>query len=241
MMKHHHTPFLAVALAATSAFAEVKVEVVNVSEQRALVSFNSGLQILAKLTGPEMLKAYAIRVSVEGKDDAGKPLVESPNPFRRDGFEVSEVAAPEREVSFYFANPPRAAKAISVTGTAEVSIPSRDPAATVTVALAKGAGKPIENAALKAAEVSISFKTPEGDELEYTIIDPKKVVVGVELVGADGKALATNGTSASDNNGVVTQTISLANRAPKGMAAKVHLVTEKSILKVAVKIETPLP
>ena len=43
-MNHNRTRFVAFALASTSALADVKLEVVNVSEQRALVSFNSGLQ-----------------------------------------------------------------------------------------------------------------------------------------------------------------------------------------------------
>ena len=255
----------AAALAQT-AFAEVKVTVGDISDKRTTGKFFAGLEIELKLSGPELADAKGIRTTVKSAtDDTGKPLPKAENRFRgKDGFEELQKAfgggfgdkkADEFQVKLEFENPPRAAKAIkALEGSIELLVPSKDPAAVITASVAKDSGKPLENAALKAAGVQFSLRKPGKEEkkesgslgfggslgetdLGYEIKDPNNKVASVEFFDAAGKKLESNGRMSSGFGGAKTVTITFNARPPADAVGKIYVVTDKSVVTVPLALK----
>ena len=266
------------ALAATfahAAFAEVKVTVGDISDMRRTDKFFGGLEIELNLSGPELAEAKGIRTTLKSAtDDTGKALVKSEQHFDiNDGLRELQKAfggrfeelpkafgggfggdkkADEFQVKLEFANPPRSAKAIkALEGTIELLIPSKDPASIITASVAKDAGKPLENAALKAAGVQISLLKPGGtddkkvgsedgfdeNDLGYKITDPNKKVGSVEFFDAAGKKLESNGHGMGGFNGYNIVRISFNAKPPADAVAKIYLVTDKSVFTVPLALK----
>lgn len=247
-----------------AASAAVTVAVGEISDKRTTGKFFAGLEIDLKLTGPELATAKGIRTVVTAAtDDAGNPLKNKDNRFSADGFEelqkafgggFGEKKGDEFQVKLEFANPARAAKAIkSVTGSIELLLPQQDPASVITASVAKDAGKPLDNAALKAAGVEIKLLKPEPgakkpaglsfspslgeNDLGYEIKDPKKKVASVEFFTAAGKKLETQGRMSSGFNDSKTVSISFKEKPPVDSVAKIYIVTEKSVLTVPLNLK----
>jgi hypothetical protein len=256
------------ALAATlahTAFAEVKVAVGDISDKRTTGKFFAGLEIELKLSGPELAQAKGIRTTVKSAtDDTGRAIAKSENRFGGDGFEELQKAfgggfsdekkAEEFQVKLEFENPPRAAKAIkSLEGSIELLIPAKDPAAIITASVAKDAGKPLENAALKAAGVQISLRKPGKEEkkesglsfggslgendLGYEIKDPKNRIASVEFFDAAGKKLESNGRMSSGFGDSKTVTLNFSAKPPADAVAKIYVVTDKSVVTVPIALK----
>ena len=247
---------------AHTALAEVKVSVGDINDKRGTGNFFTGLEIEIKLSGPELAEAKGIRTKVKSAtDDAGKALTKSEDRFGgKDGFEElqkafgggfnSDKKAGEFQVKLEFKNPPRAAKAIkSLEGSIELLIPSKDPAAVITASVAKDAGKPLENAALKAAGVQFSLrkhgvKDTGGlggelgeSELGYEIKDPNSKIASVEFFDASGKPLESNGRMSSGFGGAKTVTITFNSKPPADAVAKIYVVTDKSVVTVPLALK----
>ncbi len=233
-----------------SAFAEVKVEVGDISDKRTTGQFFAGLEIALKISGPELAECKALRVVVKGaKDDAGKAVEVEEDRFNEGGFQPpqkgfgsggfgggsGEKKKDEFELKMEFKNPARSAKSITVDGAVELLVPSKDPTATVTADVAKEAGKALDNAALKAAGVSITLKEVKGSDVGYIITDPNKKVAAVEFCSPDGKTLESNGRSTNGFAGKKDVGISLKDAAPAGVTAKIYLLTAKSVVSVPLK------
>lgn len=227
------------------AHAEVKVSVGEISDKRTTGKFFAGLDLELKLSGPELAECKGLRVVVkEAKDDTGKVVKVSENRFGGGGFEAprqsfgggfGEQKKDESAAKIELENPARGAKTIALDGVVELLIPSKDPAAVVTVDVAKQAGKALENDPIKAAGITLTFKAPKDSEAGYTIADPKQKVASVEFCSADGKPLETQGSMSSGFGGKKDVTINLRNAVP-GMTAKVYLLTEKSLVAVPLKL-----
>ena len=254
----------AIALAQT-AFAEVKVTVGDISDKRTTGKFFSGLEIELKLSGSELGEAKGIRTTIKSAtDDAGRPLQKAEDRFgSKGGFEELQKAfgggfsgdkkADEFQVKLEFENPPRASKAIkALEGSIELLIPSKDPAAIVTASVAKDSGKPLENAALKAAGVEFSLRKPGKEEkkeaggfggslgendLGYEIKDPKNKVASVEFFDAAGKKLESNGRMSSGFNDSKTVTMTFNAKPPADAVAKIYVVTDKSVVTVPLALK----
>jgi hypothetical protein len=242
-MKFITSLFLATAI---FAHAEVKVTLGEVSDRRTTGQFMQGLEIQLKLSGPELAECKGVRVVVkDAKDNAGKDVPVEKDPFTNGGFAALEKAfgsfgnnkGDEFEVKLKLKNPARAAESLAINGAVEFLMPSKDPASTLTVDVAKEAGKPLANEALKAGGVTITLNAPKADEMTYKIADPNKKVSSVEFCSADGKALETNGWSSSGFGGAKDVTIRLRDKAPAGVVAKVYVLTEKSVVSVPLKLE----
>lgn len=251
---------IAAALAHT-ALAEVKVAVGDINDKRTTGKFFAGLDIELKLSGPELAEAKGIRTKVKSAvDDTGKAMEKSENRFDGDGFGelqkafgggFGEKKADEFQVKLEFANPQRAAKSIkSLEGTIELLMPSKDPAAIITASFAKDAGKPLENAALKAAGVELTLNAPGakskvaggfgggGDnDLGYEIKDPNGKVASVEFFDAAGKKLESNGRMSSGFGGSKTVSVSFNAKPPADAIAKIYVVTEKSVVTVPIALK----
>lgn len=245
------------AFAATTAFAEVKVSVSEISDKRTTGKFFKGLELQLKFAGPEVVDAKGMRVVIEkATDDTGKDLEKPENSFydekdfqeiQRSNFGLSDEERDAKDITTFkleFANPPRSAKSIkSLTGSVEFLLPKGDPASIVTASVAKDSGKPLDNAALKAAGVEFTLKGIKGNDISYTINDPKGAVASVEFVGKDGAALETNGRMSSGGfGGGKSVSISFSDTPPADATAQIYLVTAKSLVKVPVKlVDVALP
>jgi hypothetical protein len=247
-------------------FAEVKVTVGDINDKRTTGKFFAGLEIELKLSGPELAEAKGIRTTVKAAtDDTGAALTKQENGFSKsDGFEELQKAfgggfgddkkGDEFQVKLEFANPPRAAKAIkALNGGIELLIPAKDPAAVITASVAKDAGKPLDNATLKAAGVEFTLLKPGKEEkkdagfgfggslgendLGYQIKDAKKRVASVEFFDAAGKKLESNGRMSSGFNDSKTVTLSFNAKPPADAVAKIYVVTEKSVVTVPLALK----
>ena len=226
--------------------AEVKVTVGDISDKRTTGHFFSGLDVDLKISGPETTECKGLRVVVKDvKDDTGKAVKVRENGFNEGGFEDPKKGfgsfgsgdkKDELQAKVELENPARTAKTFTLDGAVELLIPSKDPAGVLTVNVAKEAGKPLANDALKAAGATITFGTTKGSEAHYTITDPGKKVASVEFCSADGKPLETNGHMSSGFNGKKDVTVNLSNDPGAGMTAKIYLITPKSVVSVPLKL-----
>jgi len=140
------------------------------------------------------------------------------------------------QVMINLANPERAAKTVKLAGKLELWSPKADPASVVTAKVAWDAGKPLDNPALKAAGVEITFHPPVADRLAYELKDPKGKVAAVEFCTADGKAQQTYGDRFKCVRGSRGVTVNVPNLRD-GVLAKIYLLTEKSLLLVPFKMD----
>jgi hypothetical protein len=231
--------------AAGLAQAEITVTVGDVSDQRSTGEFSARLEIKLLLSGAELADVKGMRLKVSSAtDDTGKNLAdEKIQRMFADEFKPLEEpfgAGPKKKGEFEAAidltNPERAAKTVKLSGKLELMSPKADPTSVVTASLAKDAGKPLTNPAMKAAGVEITLQAPKGDELGYKIKDPKGKVAAVEFCAADGKPLKTNGTSSMGFGGSKTVSVTVAKQ-PEGVVAKIYLLTEKSVVTVPFKLD----
>lgn len=70
------------------------------------------------------------------------------------------------------------------------------------------------------------------NDLQFRIQDPNKILVRVEVISADGKAIDTNGRSKSSSNGEDVYTHSYNQGIPKGAGLKIYYATPKSMVNV---------
>ena len=241
-MKHIVPLLLATA---ALAHAEIAVTVGEVSDKRTTGEFFAGLEIKLRLSGPELADVRGLRVNVaSATDDTGKSLVdEKKRGMFADEFKpLEEPFGPgpkkkgESEVTLDLVTPPRAAKILKLSGTLELMSPKADPASVVTAKLATDAGKPLEQAAMKAAGVEITFKAPKGGELSYKLKDPQHKVASVEFCDAAGKPLKTNGASSMGFAGSKDVSVNV-EKLPEGVQAKIYLLTRKSLVSVPFKMD----
>ena len=259
MMKPLLRATFALALAHV-AFAEVKVTLGDINDKRTSGKFFAGLEIELKLSGPELAEAKGIRTTVKSAtDDSGKALPEPENRFgSKSGFEelqkgFGDDKADEFQVKLEFGNPPRAAKAVKeLTGSIELLIPAKDPAAIISASVTKDAGKPLEDAVLKAASVEFTLTAPGGagkknaafglggageNDINYEIKDPNNKVASVEFFDAGGKKLESNGRMSSGFSDSKSVTITFNAKPPADAVAKIYVVTEKSVVTVPLALK----
>ena len=241
-------------MVATAAFAraEVGLTVGEVSDKRTTGEFFKGLEIKLELTGTELADVKGVRVKVDSAvDDTGQNLVDSKkvrvfaNDFEKlektFHFASDKNKNDSYQVELSLANPARAAKTVKIAGKIELISPVSDPASVVSVEVAKNAGKPLENAALKAAGVELTFSPPKEKEIQYVLEDAGSKLASVEFVTADGKPVKTSGTSSWGGMGSKTVTTSVDGN-PDGVIAKIYLLTDKSLLTLPIKLDAvPLP
>jgi hypothetical protein len=227
------------------AHAEVKVTVGDITDNRTTGQFFAGLTLELKATGPELGECKGLRVVVkEAKDDAGKVIKQREDKFNEGGFAppkkafggFDEKKANEYELKLELENPARSAKTLDLDAVVELLMPAKDPAAIITAEVAKEAGKPLANEALKTAGAVITLQPAKGDDLGYSISDPNKKIASVEFCAADGKPLETNGRMSSGFGGRKEITISLRDKPPANVVAKIYLLTDKSVVSVPVKL-----
>ncbi len=152
----------------------VTVEIKEISDARDSGERFGQLELTAELAGTELDEVDAARLLVkEATDDKG-------NDLREDGttpeFQSRDTNMGSLKVSLR--NPARAAKSMSLSGTVELFIPSKDPNAVVTIekALTK-LDTPLRAEALEAEKISIRLLSPEtyGSKQEENKLDDAKI------------------------------------------------------------------
>ncbi len=146
--------------AATASALDVAVK--EVKDSRTTGQFFKNLEVEFALKGAELANAKAVRTSVKSaKDSTGKNLLTEDS----SSTSFSELSgfgdAEERAITVKLANPERKAETLSeLKGEIEFYVPSRDPAAIVTLpGVPKQLGKPVAHPALKSAGVELTIHT----------------------------------------------------------------------------------
>jgi hypothetical protein len=170
---------LSLALAAIPALpsfaqSEVGVNVKEVTDNRAQAArFVGTLELSLEPTGKDLDRAAAARVVLkDARDDMGTDLLgkREPPEFRARDYNSGLI-------SVSLGSPARAAKSVTLSGTVELFVPSRDPNSTVKIpkALSKF-DTPLSAKALKAEKIRISVLSPKAYEAErekHKITDEK--------------------------------------------------------------------
>jgi hypothetical protein len=145
---------------ATHAQSGVGVDVDDVTDNRMSEGPMTGsLELRVKLKGTGLDKATAARIVVkDARDDRGNALKAST--FGTD-YMPRDYNSGTLQVSV--SSPARAATSVSIKGTLELFVPTRDPNAVVKIdkALAK-LDAPLSHAKLKSAKLSITPLSPDG-------------------------------------------------------------------------------
>lgn len=140
----------------------VGVEVASVEDNRVKAGpFSASLQLKLTLVGNDIEKVDSSRVLVKtAKDDKGNDLLGKADP---PDFQGREYNMGEMAVSL--ANPARAAKSMSVAGTVELFVPSKDPNAVVKIdKFTTKLDKPLTAKQLKAEKMTITLLSPKMHE-----------------------------------------------------------------------------
>lgn len=159
-----------------SAQTNVKVVIAEVVDDRITDKMMSGgLVLMLNLEGEAMdgVKSARFRLK-EATDDTGASLLDPK--AKPPDFTDRNVNGGNVQVAF--ANPSRAATKVRVSGTAELYVPSRDPASVVKVPgfLAR-LDKPVQSKGLKANKVDLTVLSKEGyaAEQKKNRLDEKKI------------------------------------------------------------------
>lgn len=159
--------FLLVILASlgvqSTASAQVRVLEGSVNETRRNDGFSSGLQVELKVVGDLLKDAKGIRVIVEkAMDETGKNLLEEKK-AERDFKEISLQGDNSTKLALSLKPSERKAAVIrEISGYLEIFLPTKDAKSLVTVAsVLKSAGKPLDDAKLKAAGLEVTVWTRE--------------------------------------------------------------------------------
>lgn len=150
-------------VAVAQAQAQVRVMAGDVKDTRRTDGFFNKLEVEMKVVGEVLTDTKGFRALVtKAVDETGKDLI----PEKDKEKEFEEVDSSENttlKVELELKNPARQALAVQeIAGTLELFVPKRDPAAVATVPdLGRAVGRPVINAALKAAGIEVSIWNKE--------------------------------------------------------------------------------
>ena len=135
----------------------------EITDTRSLDDFFAGLEIKAKLVGDVMADAKGARVTVAtAVDDTGRDLIKpSKGEDAEEAKGFDEIDGDNPEITLKLASPARSAKTVQkITGTVEIFVPKRDPAARVIVPnVPAQTGTPLTAAGLQAAGMQVMVLT----------------------------------------------------------------------------------
>jgi hypothetical protein len=145
------------ALAATSSAQGIRVSAGTIEDRRTTGKFFAGLEIELKLTGDDLADAKSARILLKkAVDETGRNILPESKPDEQ----FKSINSSELKLSLK--NPARGASAVKeIAGEIQLFVPSRDPAATVTVdRLLSRMDKAIDSPALKAQKIAIRVVSP---------------------------------------------------------------------------------
>jgi len=171
-MKKLFLTFLCCLFAAVVYAEDIRVSVGEVKDTRTTGQFFAELELKLKIMGDIMADAKGLKVRItKAIDDTGRNLLkdeEDKADFTKpDGYNIGQA-----EIAVKLKNPARKAAVIKeLLGEISIFVPKNDPGATATVThFMVMTGKPLNNAALKAAQVEVIVLTKN----QYDEIKEKK-------------------------------------------------------------------
>ena len=238
---------LGLVLAAPPAVAQedLRLTVTTIKDARSRYGADApsgSLTLFPKLEGTAVEGAKAFRITLTGaKDDAGTPLL----PDSRKAPKWADKPA-AMELWIELKSPAREASAVTLTGSLEAFVPSRDPAAQVKVEkfYAK-AGKPIVSKELKDAKVEVTVIPRE------RVNDGSVVVVGptpgmekirsLQVVRADGTVMEESSSGSRSDDESTLLEFGHSELIPPDASLVFTLMTEKAVVGVPFELSIPLP
>ncbi len=150
---------LATALPAAGLLAQdLRVSAGTIEDRRTTGRFFAGLEVELKLTGDDLADAKSARILVnKAVDETGRDLL----PEKKPDEDFKSIGSSELKLSLK--NPARGASAIKeIAGEVQLFVPTRDPAAVVTVdRLLSRMDKPVDAPGLKAQKISVRLVSPK--------------------------------------------------------------------------------
>jgi hypothetical protein len=150
---------LATALPAAGLLAQdLRVSAGTIEDRRTTGRFFAGLEVELKLTGDDLADAKSARILVnKAVDETGRDLL----PEKKPDEDFKSIGSSELKLSLK--NPARGASAIrEIAGEVQLFVPTRDPAAVVTVdRLLSRMDKPVDAPGLKAQKISVRLVSPK--------------------------------------------------------------------------------
>ena len=237
---------LALAALPLAAQTDVRVVAPTIKDARSRYGTNDpsgSLTLFTKVEGAGIEGAKGFRITVTGaKDEAGNSLLPE-SPEKQDWADSPSWPG----LWIKLKSPNREASTVTVTGTLEVYLPSRDPAAEVKVEkfYAK-AGKPIVSTGLKDAKIELTVvpreRVNEGSVVLVGRTPDMERIRSIRVVKADGTELPTAGRSSQSDSESTMLQIGHSEAVPPDAGLVFTLLTEKSILAVPFELkDVPLP
>lgn len=238
---------LALALVAPPLSAQVDARVVVKRIEDHRLTYESDprghLTLDLEGVGTEVEKASAFRLRVaKVADDAGTAL-EPEGPGTREWQTTGRTTSAQVKTG----SPARGAATISLSGTLDLYLPSRDPAGDVKVerALVR-AGRPLVSKGLKGAKVSLTVvpgSWPQQQSVELVgRTSELEIVRDVRLLRRDGTEVASSSRASGSIGERASISLSFDEPVPKDATLVFSLITPKSILAVPFELkDVPLP
>ena len=240
----------ALALAAVAARVDAQgtfrlvVDVVAESRLRSASNETDGrLTLQPRLEGEGLVDAKAFRLRLaSAADSTGRGvLLEEPEPRRWE----ERPSGPGLRI--VLASPARAAASVTVSGTIELWIPSRDPGAEVTIPRAlERPGAALAAPGLRSAGISLRM-APRGESTSTVVslrgrsADVDRVR-GVRVLRADGTELSASGLQVTTAGEKGTLELLLAEPPPDDATLVLGLLTKRSVVAVPFELkEVALP
>jgi hypothetical protein len=161
-MRRLPCPLLCIALAVLAPKAStaqgVRVSAGTIEDRRTTGRFFAGLEIELKLTGDDVADAKSARIVLKkAVDETGRDLLPESKPDE----DFKSVGSSELKLALK--NPARSAGAVKeITGEVQLFVPTRDPAAIVTVdRVTSRMDKAIDSPALKAQKIAVRVVSPK--------------------------------------------------------------------------------
>lgn len=137
---------------------DLRVSTGTIEDRRTTGRFFAGLEVELKLTGDDLADAKSARILLKkAVDETGRDLL----PEKKPDEDFKSVGSSELKLSLK--NPARGASQIKeIAGEVQLFVPTRDPAAVVTVdRLLSRMDKPIDPPGLKAQKISVRLVSPK--------------------------------------------------------------------------------
>jgi hypothetical protein len=238
---------LGLSLVAPEAAAqdEVRVAITKVQDSRSRYQTNeasSRLTLFPRLEGAGLAEARGYRLTVTGaKDDLGNALApDSDGPTKWTG-------KPDgMELWLKLAGPARGASTVTLSGTVEAWIPSRDPASEVKVEkFTSKAGKPLAEPALKAAKVKLTVlprdRVNEGSVVVVGPVADMDRLMTIAVLKADGSTMESSGRGTQSNDEEALLEVAHGEAIPDDAALVLTFWTDKAVFSFPFETVIPLP
>jgi hypothetical protein len=224
---------------------EIRVVFPKVKDSRARYKTNApstSLTVFPRVEGTGLEGAQGFRVTVAAaKDDLGNPL-----PPDSDGPREWAKKPDGMELWLKLKGPVREAASVTLTGTVQAWIPSRDPASEIRVEkFWATAGKPLAVPALRDARIQVTVvpmaRVEEGSVVLVGPLADIDRILQIAVLRADGTPLDTSGGGSQSDGETKMVEVSHREAIPKDATLFLTVMTEKSVLSAPFETTVPLP